>query len=186
MTVDVSSRFFVLESLIKYRRVSAYDLAKHAPFAVSTIYYMLERLRDEGYAEKAEEYYIPTFKAVLEYYKLKGCDGYLLKAVATIVGPHLVHYIDQVELCAALHRLATAGVEAKTPAAAIMEYFNGKLDVKGLLSAGPEFRKFVALVLASAGAKVDGDHVGIFTGGIFVGFCRRCGLVATSCRDIRL
>jgi hypothetical protein len=166
--------------------VSAYDLAKHAPFAASTIYYMLEKLSEGGYAEKAEGYYIPTFKAVLEYYKLKGCDGYLVKTVAMMVGPHLAQYIDQVELCAALHRLATAGVVAKTPAAAVMEYFNGKLDAKGLLSAGPEFRKFVALVLASTGAEVDGDHIGILTGGIFVGFCRRCGLVATPCRNIRL
>jgi hypothetical protein len=182
----VSSRLFVLENLVKYGRVCAYDLAKHAPFVSSTIYYMLEKLSDEGYAEKAEGYYTPTFKAVLEYYKLKGCDSHLVKTVATMVGPHLVQYINQVELCVALHRLATAGVVAKTPAAAVMEYFNGKLDVKGLLSAGPEFRKFVALVLASAGAEVDGDHVGILTGGIFVGFCRRCGLVATPCRDIRL
>jgi hypothetical protein len=182
----VSSRLFVLEILVKYGRVSAYDLAKHAPFASSTIYYMLEKLRDEGYAEKAEGYYIPTFKAVLEYYKLKGCDGYLVKAVATMVGSRLVQYISQWELCAALHRVATAGVEAKTPAAAVMEYFNGKLDVKGLLSAGPEFRRFVALVFAGAGAEVDGDHLGILTGGVFVGFCRRCGLVATPCRDIRL
>jgi len=50
---------------------------------------------------------------VLEYYKLKGCDGYLVKAVATMVGPHLAQYIGQAELCAALHRLATAGVETK-------------------------------------------------------------------------
>jgi len=182
----VSSRLFVLESLVKYGRVRAYDLAKHAPFASSTIYYMLERLRDEGYAEKAEWYYIPTFKAVLEYYKLKGCDGYLVKTVATMVGPRLVQYISQTELCAALHRLATAGVEAKTPAAAVMEYFNGKLDVKGLLSAGPEFRRFVALVFAGAGAEVDGDHIGILTGGIFVGFCRQCGLVVAPCRNIKL
>jgi len=41
-----------LEDLVKYRRVYVYDLAKHAPFAASTIYYMLERLRDEGYAEQ--------------------------------------------------------------------------------------------------------------------------------------
>jgi hypothetical protein len=182
----VSSRLFVLENLIKYGRVSAYDLAKHAPFASSTIYHMLEKLRDEGYAEKAERYYIPTFKAVLEYYKLKGCDGYLVKTVATMAGPRLVQNISQGELCAALHRLATAGVEAKTPAAAVMEYFNGKLDVKGLLSADPSFKKFIALVLASTGAEVDGDHIGILTGCIFVGFCRRCGLVATPCRDIRL
>ena len=165
--------------------MSAYDLAKHAPFAASTIYYMLEKLSDEGYAEKAEWYYTPTFKAVLEYYKLKGCDGHLVKTVAEMVGPRLVRNISQEELCAALHSLATAGVVAKTPAAAVMEYFNGKLDVKGLLSAGPEFRKFVALVLASAGAEVDGDHIGILTGGIFFGFCRRCGLVATPCRDIK-
>jgi hypothetical protein len=182
----VSSRLFVLENLVKYGRVRAYDLAKHAPFATSTIYYILERLKDEGYAEKAEEYYIPTFKTVLEYYKLKGCDGYLVKAVATMVGPHLAQYIGQAELCAALHRLATAGVEAKTPAAAVMEYFNGKLDVKGLLSADLSFKKFVALVLASASAEVDGDHIGILTGGIFVGFCKICRLVATPCRNIRL
>ena len=182
----MSSRLFVLESLIKYGRVYAYDLAKHAPFAASTIYYMLERLRDEGYAEKAEGYYTPTFKAVLEYYKLKGCDGYLVKTVAEMVGPRLVQYIGQVELCAALHRLATAGVEAKTPAAAVMEYFNGKLDIKGLLSADSSFKKFVVLVFAGTAAEVDGDHIGILTGGIFVGFCKRCGLVATPCRDIRL
>jgi hypothetical protein len=47
---------------------------------------MLEKLSDEGYAEKAEGYYTPTFKAVLEYYKLKGCDGYLVKTVAEMVG----------------------------------------------------------------------------------------------------
>jgi hypothetical protein len=182
----VSSRLFVLENLVKYGRVGAYDLTKHAPFASSTIYYMLEKLSDEGYAEKAEGYYTPTFKAVLEYYKLKGCDGYLVKAVATMMGPRLVQYIGQAELCATLHRLATAGVVAKTPAAAVMEYFNGKLDVKGLLSADPSFKKFVALVLAGTAAEVDGDHIGILTGGIFVGFCRRCGLVATPCRDIRL
>jgi hypothetical protein len=182
----VSSRLFVLENLVKYGRVRAYDLAKHAPFASSTIYYMLEKLSDEGYAEKAEGYYTPTFKAVLEYYKLKGCDGYLAKTVATMLGPRLVQYINQVELCTALHKLATAGVEAKTPAAAVMEYFNGKLDVKGLLSADPSFKKFVALVIAGAGAEVDGDHIGILTGGIFVGSCRKCGLVAMPCRNIRL
>jgi len=182
----VSSRLFVLESLVKYRWVSAYDLAKHAPFAASTIYYMLEKLSDEGYAEKTEGYYIPTFKAVLEYYKLKGCDSYLSNTVITMVGPRPVQNISQGELCAVLHRIATAGVEAKTPAAAVMEYFNGKLDVKGLLSAGPEFMKFVALVFAGAGAEVDGDHRGILTGGIFVGFCRRCGLVVTPCRNITL
>jgi len=166
--------------------VSAYDLAKHAPFATSTIYYMLEKLSDEGYAEKVEGHYMPTFKAVLEYYKLKGCNGYLVKTVVTMLGPRLFHYIDQMELCAALHKLATAGVVAKTPAAAVMEYFNGKLDVKGLLSADPSFKKFVALALASASAEMDGDHIGILTGGIFIGFCKICGLVATPCRNIRL
>jgi hypothetical protein len=40
-------------------------------------------------------------------------------------------------------------------------------------------------VFAGAGAEVDGDHIGILTGGIFVGFCRQCGLVVAPCRIIK-
>ncbi len=182
----MNSRIFVIENLVKYRAVRAYDLARNAPFAISTVYYTLGRLEDEGVVERRGEYYIPTFKAVLEYYKLKGCDNYLANTLAAIVGFHLLQYISQEELCVALRELVMAGIEAKTPAAALVEYFNGKLDVKGLLSAGPEFKKFVALVFAGAGAEVDSNHIGLFTGGVFVGFCRRCGLVVTPCQYIKL
>ena len=171
---------------MKYRLVRAYDLAKNAPFVTSTIYYALKKLEDDGIAMRRGEYYTPTFLAVLEYYRLKGCDSYLANTVAAMVEPRLMKHVSQEELCAALHKLVAAGAKARTPAAAVMEYFKGKLDVKGLLSADSEFKKFVAAVLAGAGAEVDGGHLGVLTGGVFVGFCRKCGLVAAPCRDIKL
>ena len=180
----MKSRIFVVESVVKYRSVRAYDLAKNAPFVASTIYYALERLKNEGVVERRGEYYVPTFKAVLEYYKLKGCDDYLANALAAMVG--LMKHMSQEELCAVLRKMAVAEVDAKTPAAAIMEYFKGKLNVKELLSADPEVKKFVAVVFAGADAEIDGDHTGLLVGGIFVGFCRKCGLVVAPCRNIRL
>jgi len=58
----VNSRIFVIENLVKYRAVRVYDLARNAPFVISTIYYTLGKLEDEGVVERRGEYYITNFQ----------------------------------------------------------------------------------------------------------------------------
>ncbi|ABP50536.1 MULTISPECIES: helix-turn-helix domain-containing protein [Pyrobaculum] len=180
--LGTSSRLYVIERLLVQGEAKAYDLAKTSPFAISTIYYTLRKLEDEGCVIVSRDVYMPTFKCVLEYYREAGCGD----AVKSYFRRSLGEYADLVkenDICQLLDFLVKTGACGKSVVSAVLDAVGGRLaDVKKL----PEgvTRAFTA-ALAAGSEYIDAVHKGAVVGGVFVGYCKRCGLVVAPCPLIK-
>ncbi len=179
----MKSRDLVLGEVVRRGVAKAYDIAKSMPYSVSTVYYLLSRLGAEGFVENFGGLYRPTFRGVLRYVEVWGCDLHVVNVVRGMVGGGWRKALGEEEVCEALVFLSKFRPYSRDLAPALFEivWGGGKLaELPGSV------RRLLAAVAASVGGAIDEMHSGVLLGRLFIGHCSQCGLSVKPCQYIKL